>query len=73
MMCFAKPVVTVDLYLMQKEEFLITCYMCNMIFIRENLTFSSERMLHKDYGRKGSVEKKKSVVVSFKGLGAKKN
>jgi hypothetical protein len=31
-----------------------------------------ERMLHKDYDWKGSVEKK-SLVVSLKGLGAKKN
>jgi hypothetical protein len=33
------------------------------LFIRENLIFSSERMLHKDY--------EKSLVVSFKGLDAK--
>jgi hypothetical protein len=31
---------------------------------------SSERLLHKNYGRKGSVEKK-SLVVSLKELGAK--
>jgi hypothetical protein len=29
-------------------------------FIRENTVLSSERMLHKDYDRKGSVEKKDS-------------
>jgi hypothetical protein len=29
-------------------------------------------MLRKDYDRKGSVEKKESLVVSLKGLGAKK-
>jgi hypothetical protein len=28
-------------------------------------------MLHKDYDRKGSVAKKKSLVMSLKGLGAK--
>jgi hypothetical protein len=33
--------------------------------------FSSERMLHKDYYRKGSVEKK--LVVGLKGLDAKTN
>jgi hypothetical protein len=32
--------------------------------------FSSERMLHKDYDRKGSVEEE-SLVVSLKGLDAK--
>jgi hypothetical protein len=25
--CFAKPVLTEDMYVVQKEEFLITCYM----------------------------------------------
>jgi hypothetical protein len=42
------------------------------MFIRDKLVFSSERVLHKDYDRKGSVEKK-SLVVSLKGLGAKTN
>jgi hypothetical protein len=32
---------------------------------------SSERMLHKDCERKGSVARRKSLVVIFKGLGAK--
>jgi hypothetical protein len=41
------------------------------IFIRDNPIFSSERMLHKDYDRKGLVEVKKSVVVSLKGFAAK--
>jgi hypothetical protein len=40
------------------------------IFIRDKPTFSSERMLHKDYYHKGSVEKK-SLVVSIKGLDGK--
>jgi hypothetical protein len=30
------------------------------VFIRDEPTFSSERMLHKDYYRKGSVEKENS-------------
>jgi hypothetical protein len=30
------------------------------IFIKDKPNFSSERMLHKDYYRKGSVEKKNS-------------
>jgi hypothetical protein len=37
------------------------------IFIRDKLIFSSERMLYKDYDRKGSVDKK-SLVVSLEGL-----
>jgi hypothetical protein len=37
------------------------------IFIRDKPIFSSERILHKEYDRKGSVEKI-SVVVSLKGL-----
>jgi hypothetical protein len=28
-------------------------------------------MIHEDYDRKSSVEKKKTVIVIFKGLGAK--
>jgi hypothetical protein len=42
------------------------------IFIRDKHIFSSKRMLHKDYDRNGSVEKK-SLVASFKGLGAETN
>jgi hypothetical protein len=30
MICFAKPVLTDDLYIVQKEEFSVTCYMCDM-------------------------------------------
>jgi hypothetical protein len=30
-------------------------------------------MLHKDYDLKGSVAKKKNLVVNLKGLGAKNN
>jgi hypothetical protein len=49
---------------MEKEEFPITFYLCEMytyerpsIFIRDKPIFSSERTLHKDYYRKSSVEK----------------
>jgi hypothetical protein len=42
------------------------------MLIRDKHIFSSERMLHKDYERKGSVAKKK-MVVNLKGLGAKTN
>jgi hypothetical protein len=42
------------------------------VFIRDKPIFSSERMLHKDYNRKGSVGKK-SQVVGLKGLDAKTN
>jgi hypothetical protein len=41
-------------------------------FIRDKPIFSSERMLHKDYYRKGLV-KKNSLVVGLKGLDAKTN
>jgi glucan phosphoethanolaminetransferase (alkaline phosphatase superfamily) len=40
------------------------------IFIRDKPTLSLERMLHKDYDRKGLVAKK-NLVVSLKRLGAK--
>jgi hypothetical protein len=72
MICSAKPVLTEDLCVGQKEEFSITCYMCEMyemcerpsIFTRDKPIFSSERMLHKDNYRKGSVEKKISGCES---------
>jgi hypothetical protein len=43
------------------------------IFIKDKPIFSSERMLHKDYDRKGSVDKEMSLVVSLKGLDSKTN
>jgi hypothetical protein len=45
------------------------------MFIRQKPILSLERMLHKDYDLKGSVEKKiiKPLVVILKGLGAKTN
>jgi hypothetical protein len=57
------------------------CYMCDTydcqwrsLFVRDKPILLSERMLHKNYGRKGSVAtKKKSLVVNLKGLGAKTN
>jgi hypothetical protein len=42
------------------------------IFIRDKPIFSSERKLHKDCYRKGSVEKN-SLVVILKGLDDKTN
>jgi hypothetical protein len=64
MICFAKPVLSEDLiYIAQKEKFSVTCPIHTLgerpsIFTRGNPIFSSERMLHKDYYRKGSVGKK---------------
>jgi hypothetical protein len=43
------------------------------IFIKDKSILSSEKMLHKDYDYKGSVGKRKSLVVSLTGLGAKTN
>jgi hypothetical protein len=58
------PGLTEDLYIVQKESFSITCYPCDKytwqrrsLFIRDR-PISSERTLHKDYDRKGWVEKK---------------
>jgi hypothetical protein len=65
MICFAKPSLTDDLYIVHKEEFLITCYMNDMhtwqkrnVFIRDKDMLSSERMLRKDCNHKGSVGEK---------------
>jgi hypothetical protein len=56
----AKPVLTEDLCIVQKQEFSMrdTLDERRSIFIRDESIFSSERMLHTDYYRKGSVEKK---------------
>jgi hypothetical protein len=66
MICFAKPGLIEDLYIVQKEEFSITCYMCNTytwqrrsLFVREKHILSSEGMIHKDYDNKGLFLKKK--------------
>jgi hypothetical protein len=80
MICPAKPVLTEDLCVVQKEDFSLTRYMCEMntwrkakhIHKRDKPIFSSERMLHKEYYPEGLVEKL-SLVVSLKGLGAKTN
>jgi hypothetical protein len=65
MICFPKPGLTEDLYIVLKEEFSITCYMCDMyilqrrsLFVRDRPILSSERMFHKDYDRKGSIANK---------------
>jgi hypothetical protein len=67
MMCHAKRVLTEDLCVVQKEEFSVTSICAKFtlherpgIFIRDKPIISSERMLHKDYYRKGSVGKKVS-------------
>jgi hypothetical protein len=54
MISFARPVLTEDMYIVQKEDFSIICYIpiCTLdkrpsLFIRYKPIFSSERMLHK--------------------------
>jgi hypothetical protein len=42
------------------------------LFIRDQPILSSERLLPKNYGRRGSVAKK-SLIVILEGLGAKTN
>jgi hypothetical protein len=65
--CIAKSGLTEELYILWKEYFSITCYMCDMYFwrrwsilIRETPILSSEGMLHKDYVCKVLVAKKKT-------------
>jgi hypothetical protein len=41
------------------------------MFIKDKPILSSGRLLYKDYDLKGSVAKRKSLVVCHKGLGAK--
>jgi hypothetical protein len=66
MICFAKPVLAEHLRIVKKEEFLVTCYMCDT-YIWQNAKQSHKRqthflvreMLHKDCDRKNSAEKEK--------------
>jgi hypothetical protein len=61
---------TEDLCIVQKEELSLTCYtrVCTIptlderpiIFIRDKPTLWPKRVLHKDYDRNGTVEKKVS-------------
>jgi hypothetical protein len=65
MIPFAKPVLTEDLCIVKKEKSFNTHAIRAIrtldkrpsILIRDKPHFTSERMLHKDYYRKGSVEK----------------
>jgi hypothetical protein len=60
MIFFAKPLLTEDLCRV-KGDFAISAIRTldemPSIFIRDKPVFSSDKMLHKDYDRKGSVEK----------------
>jgi hypothetical protein len=65
MICFAKPGLTEDLYIVQKQENLNNVLNVQYILLKKTRhihkrqpILSSERMLHKDYDHKGSVEKK---------------
>jgi hypothetical protein len=76
MICSAKPVLTEDLYVVQKKEFSIRCYKCDThegssIFIRDKPAFSSERIYIRTITT--NVKLKKSLVVGLKGLDAKTN
>jgi hypothetical protein len=64
---------TGDLYIVHKEEFSITCYMCDThTWQWQSLFIRDKRILLSDYSRKGLVAKK-NLVVSLKGLGGKMN
>jgi hypothetical protein len=64
MISFAKSVLREGLYIVRKKEFSIICCMCITYIWRKakhihnrQAILSSERVLHKDYYRKGLVEK----------------
>jgi hypothetical protein len=70
MICFAKPGLTGELLIciVQNEEFSI----CTTRTLDKPI-LSLERMIHKEYDRKGSVAKEKSLVMGLKGLEVKTN
>jgi hypothetical protein len=68
MICFAKHGLTEGLYILKKEEFSITCYMCDKytrkwpsIFIRDKPILSSEMMFHRLHDSKYSFRKKNTA------------
>jgi hypothetical protein len=83
MIYFAKPVLTEDFEYSAKGRIFnnmlrvyvryVTLAERPSIFIRGELSLSSERMLHKAYSRKGSVLKIKFLVVGLKVLDTKTN
>jgi hypothetical protein len=56
MICFAKPVLTEDFYNVLYVRYVHLTK--DQAYSRDKPIFLSERMLHKDYDCKGSVEKK---------------
>jgi hypothetical protein len=75
MICFAKPVLTEDVYIVHKEGFSVTWLYVRYVPLTKAKPVHKRqthlvRMLHKDYARKGSVAKIKSQVS--RGLGPKR-
>jgi hypothetical protein len=80
MICFAKPILTVNLYILQKEEFSATCYMCDThtrrkpMHIHKRQTQSSRHRGCYIRTMTARVQlKEKSLVVSLQGLGPETN
>jgi hypothetical protein len=69
MICFAKPVLTEDLYIVQKEEFSITCITIHKRQTHLLVTGCYVRIMTAWV----QFRKTKSLVVSLKGLDAKEN
>jgi hypothetical protein len=80
MICSAKPVLTERLCVVQKGIIFNNMQICYIrilderpsIFRRENPILSLQKMLHKDYYRKGSVGKN-FLIVGLKDLDVKTN
>jgi hypothetical protein len=78
MICSAKPVLTEDLYIVQKKEFPITCCKCDTYSCRKakyiHETNPSSRQTVCYIGIiTANAQLKKSLVVSLKGLNVKTN
>jgi hypothetical protein len=82
MICSAKPGPTENFYISSKgrifNNMLDVRYIHftkakRSLFIRDKPILSSERILHKNYGGKGSVAEEKSLFLRFEWLGAERN
>jgi hypothetical protein len=75
MICFAKPALTEDLYIVHKEKFSITCYVCYVHLIKAKSIHKRQThpLIREDVTQLQQKRKEKPLVMGLKGLGAKTN
>jgi hypothetical protein len=73
MICFAKPVLTEDLYIVQKKDVSIICYMCEMCTLKNAYSYEKNTFCQRGCYIRTMIARfqlqKELLVVSLKGLG----